>query len=632
MPLNQSQIDTINASIDHMLDFPLEAPAFYEQEKGLMTALTGSVDKDNDFYWLNKCLKKPTEHFQKLETQSDKNSPAITVGEVQDAIIARIFTSLSLPKHPLFAWDENKIRALFSPAENRAAEFKSQKAPVDGGENLGEWEMPKTLGKIYSQELRIIEEKRNISFSRRNPVYVNQKVLCVEVSVEGINTTPVKETVHVKYIPSHLRSDAEDDRFIRNSMPQIESCAKNCATQIALDHLKKKYNLPDRYTNSSVFPEAIKDIVTHKYWFDLLNHGFIQLAQIYNLDLDATKNLSHSVCLALLENNILDFHETKRLTPAELRVMSHYTYLPLIKDGSIPIKDIKYVSAERALFLVSPPLTNLIQRHKITFNQAKNIPRYLQPIILNNAYMTFFLTHTISWDKFGKISEDQCDIMLNKHIIRLLSNDIIKLDDVLSTMDKNSAAQDTLFDLVASAFTRRLYMFCHHKPLSINSVTDTIDILKSEMLSAAEDFRIPIDSFKEWLWYKLSSYLKNDIQKIKCRLARGDDEINIFNKMIIILNKYDARSENPWAAVFTNLIAFANETRDAILQDERVKSFAQPDASSLSSPGFTVFPPPKSNKRKESPRDDDIKKVCESIIALDGICNEMQGMRNSFYF
>lgn len=613
MPLTQSQLDTIHYSIDHMLDFPEDVLEFQKAEKELMEALTQAVNKENNFYWLNECLKNPTAHFQQLENQKS-GTEVNTVGEIQDAIIAYTFKKLSERGHPLSIWNENQIRSSLAP--DQATAFKSKKAQIDGGDSI--WALRKTSDKIYSQELRIIEEERNISGNLFHPVFLNQKVLCVEVCLE-INGA--KLTTQVKDVPSHLRSDRDDDVFIANSLDMVEEEAKKTAAHLAINYLQEKYNLSSYQANRAQISRSTHDLIIHKYWFDLLNQGSIQLEQLCKLQPDEVKKLIHPVCIALLKENFLDFYTAKRLNAAELQVMGHYVYSPLIKNGSISTADVKGISSKRAAFLINPRLTRLIQLNQITFVQARNLYRHLQEIVLSSAYETYFATHTTNWDLFNKIKESHSTVLFDKNIIRLLSNNVINFHDIVSTMNQYNTANEALYHIIINSFTKRLYSFCYHNPISINGITDTIDIVKAEITSTANDFHTAEGRFNEWIFFELAKHLEKDIKKQILESPKGGEDFNTCNKMMKILCVVDSQSNTPWADAFSTLMNLVNETSELIRQQERVQKFANRDAFEF--PGYTVFPPP-SNKRKNAPVNVGMKNLCEKISSLDELCNGME--------
>lgn len=644
MALTESQKSTIQASIAHFLYFPEDMFEFMQKESELMEALTSSVNKDHEFYWLGECLKNPTQYFQTLEQQGPavtsvdgaKHQP-ITIGEVQTALLEHISEALSKTGKNLFSWNQQEILDGL-PATNWTTEFKSKKAPVEAGDSP--WQLPALPNKIYTQELRIVEELQEPLYDEFNDyddfdaglLFQNIQVAYLDITVTGISKNPLSKTVKLKEFPRRgFRNDADENKFIEDLLKQAGSQARSSAARIVMGYLISKYGIDSKHVAKAQNAVGPKEVLTHRYWFDLINCGSLKFSSIYDLDDDEAKNLIHPTVITLYQQKKLGFTAAKNLTAAELLVISHPVYYALIQNNTINIDGLKGISSRRARLLIHPHMTNLIQMEKISFEQAMKLPYDLKNILLSSVYVAFFRNNTIDWGVFDKIKKDQSQLLLKNTIVRLLCNGVIKLEEVVALMEQNVNSDDTFFQLITTAFANRLTALCYQTPFLINSTIDTINIVTSELTPTLTECHTESNIAKEWIFYKILFHLQSKMNEKKSELDEGDQTIDIYNNMQKKINIDDSNSETPWAIAFSGLISLAIEVRDSIRIQEFTSTSEAQHSPTLLTSNVSIFSQ-KSNKRKERPSDEDIKYFCDGIISLAPIITDKQELRNSYSF
>lgn len=617
MALTKSQINTIKASINHLLDFPQEKSEFIQKESELMDALLNPVDKEHEFYWLGECLRKPTEYFRGLEQQgpginSDNNTTltlVTTIGEVQDTMLDHIFSCLSNTGNALSSWDKDKILSKL-PTDNWNTEFKSQKAAIEGGENP--WQLPTYSDRIYTQALRLNDEIPDY-FVDDEPLIINQAAY-VDITVACSPDKTINKSIYIETLQTNFRTDNEENRYMEEILRLAGIEAKIAAAKIAITHLNDKCSHINHHKGIVRNSNAVNEIVTNQFWFNAIEQGLVKFNQINSLTLYEAKNLLHPAIISLYKNQILDFRKAKRLTPPEMTIATHHVYTPLISNGSISINDILGITARRANLLVNPHVTNLIQREKLTFNEAKHLPYDLKEIILSGIYSSYFTTRLIDWKVFNMIPQDQSTILLNSSVARMLYNDVISLETIVNLIELHTETATTLFQLNVTAFANRLYNLCMQHPYRINGTFDTIDIIVAELTDASDICNTDIITFKEWIFYTLSNYLSHEFINRISALMTDDSRIAIYERFMNIIIPDYSQAESAWSTVFSNLCGLANEIRANIRRQEYLTLDIQ-TTTSLNASKDTIF----SNKRKNPEPDTDIRDLCDGILACSSL-------------
>ncbi|MBX3708679.1 MAG: hypothetical protein KIT56_00450 [Gammaproteobacteria bacterium] len=604
MPLTEEQKRTIEASINHLLDFPSDPLEFIQKEANIMYACTHQVNKSDEFYWIRECLINPTQHFQAITRQG----PPLTIGEVQEYIVD--FVTLCLKKHEKYLLIWNKDNILNSlPIENWIIDFHGQQAFVEGGENPLQLSVP--AGKIYTQELRIVMEEQQI-FGNES-ISVNKPATYVDIVVEIDEEIIHRESIKLLELPRNFRDDQDENQYIENLKQPAEEKALSVAGKTALNHLAKKFNVP-AYTRRACNSRQAKEVITNKYYFNLLDKGQLHLSDLSDLLDYQANNLCNQAIISLINKDVLNFNQAKNLTSYTTLIITNPVYYRLIINGNIPIKQITNISDRRSKFLIHPNITNLIQRGKITYHQARLLPFYLKDILLSNLYLTFFTLNDINWKKFSKIREDQHQLLLNASVVRFIVNNVLNMENVVSTLEKNTDNNDALLHLAITAITFRLYGIWINNPYSINSIPDNINVLIDEIQSIADNHHIEPLQFQEWVLPRFLSYIECDLKEKITGMDKEKIHIRIYHYLMNAIPMEIDASTSSWSKTFQDLIQIAVKINRSLHAREWHEKIKPHDRMASSQNRF--FSSLRKQKKTLSPDDEDLKDFCNRLTAL----------------
>ncbi len=694
MPLLTAQKQLIEATISHLLDFSTQSTEFAKEESDLTTAFMKAVDKDHPYYWLRECFIHPTKYFQRLEQLAKKQEPPPTIGEVQKYMIDFISSRLALSNHTCIHWNRDNILKTI-PKKNNSIRFVTKLAHMED-DSEHPYAITNLEGKIFTCMMEL-EESYDMSddddvYAMYQP-FVNVTVTC------GKEVYNKKIALGKKVPETQFRSedddddddfDANQDVFIEDLKPKAVEEAEIFAAQCALPHLRKSdLNTVDTDNDEVSIDEnddaaeeeildessldedelsffaAVRLIVTNQFYFEQLQKN-ISLQDIITLTKEKAECLINPTIIKLIQNNILSFKQATALLPWQVKLITHPTYNALLLKKEIGIRDTDIIK-ERANFLITPPIANLIQMGKLSFSNACKLfldfqskePIDFKSIVMSPLYDGFFSSHDIPWQALFKLNKHHCVLLLQKNIARLIVNGSIDIKDIpklspymtqaipvcprlfywleqkfISLCHLTEYDQTNFHHLYVDVYSMRFKGLFNNDPFKINGQIDTVQSLIDELPVAAVECGCSLRSFKQSIAKKLILAIKVDIETIlsgeKISTYNPTDTSIIWKEFLAEINNSQSAGAVNWLRCLTKLIDSAK-----YLQNEVIKLTYLDDISNFNNNNMNrLF----SNNQQTCPPSSPIQRLqsfCNNLINLSSLdsstaqMNYAPGLKNS---
>lgn len=613
MSLSDEQKRIICESVTDLLNFAEDDQTFYQQEASLMDALTRSVDKNHEFYWLRQCLFNPCVYLKAIASQGG----LVTIGEVQEFLIQYILQTLKNTNKPLQAWNETEIYKQFVNSDLDKP-FIARPFPIEPG--IHPLTLPVLDNKIYTQTLTILNEEiktvpvdsneghsdsieSEVELLIDDETFIPQKyaAVIVQMPLDGKHWVATEPLVN---IPTQFTNDAQEDQFLENLKLKAQATALESATILVQHHLTKKYALDDRYVDNIFANTTLKEIVTTRYYFNLLNKGSLSLATFATITQEQMQTLIYPSIIALLQKNIISLKYALTLSPPEKQIITHFIYFSLLMKNTISLYDIHGINQKQVSCLFNPHIINLIQREKIRFAEAKAIPTHLMPIITHTIYSAFFEREIIDWSVLQKISYFSSPLLLHSYVAEFITNKILSLREIANILHEYTQKHAALFQLFTTGLAKRAFALCLGKPFELSHGTDDLDSLQYDLARLACECNQDLKHCYEITLFELSLLLRNEIEK-RCRKLPPDDACNMqYSALLAITLKQDKSNLYTWTEVFADLkeAALKCDVENLSLQTTRVTT-------------NTLFA--NGDKTQKQTNVEQLKLLCEGLIALE---------------
>ncbi|VVC74904.1 hypothetical protein AQUSIP_01780 [Aquicella siphonis] len=621
MPLNSEQKRTLSSSLIHLLDFPEDETGFLQKEAEIIQALENPVNADHDFYWIRECYYHPAAHFQGL----DRLGPAVKVGEIQAYILDLITERLLASGRQPSRWNRESLRQAI-PQENWTADFKSESAPVDGGDNP--WQLPVLRDKIYTQALRIAEDVEVLSDDPDDPLIIVNRSAHVDVQINLPGSGTITRTARVADLRSNFLDDREENLYMQDIIKRAESSALDLAMRSAIRHLSDKLHL-HHYAKRLGTSNGARKILTHPHWLAQLDSRAINIQTVLSLSERQADNLLHPTVIALVQHGIMTVDIAKGMNQDEMLVVTHPVYFELLKTRQIELADIQSLSSRRARLLIHPAITALIQRGKISCRQIMTIPYELKDILVSMLYADFFARKNVDWSEFSKLPHPQCSILLDNAIASLIINEILPINTLVLLLNQHPDTQEAKFHCQVSGFASRLYSLCMKNPHWLNSRVDNVNAVSEEITGMAASLQTQPEVMAEWVCYELCASLERNMSRRISELLEGDSRIGIYQHFLAITQKTTLPESASWIDVMHEMIQYAQAIQSG-LRSPRLVSLESEDAAPARH-DMRLFDHA-SKKRRTSTPDTDIADFCTCLHALDSFISPYKTPQSNYSF
>jgi hypothetical protein len=471
MPLSKAQKEFIQATVEHFFyALPKDSKLLSTEISRIRSAFTGTVDeKDTDYSFLQKCIQKPSEHFQRLEKM---NSQPIQLGEIREEILnianTHICEAAKDAKLDLneSLWNVDMMLAHVCTETNNEKDFKSNKVRTHHGDNP--YQLPAISGQFYtawtipnvtthSVDVRIeIDLKPDAKISHSYPLeelpeFKNDTDQDRYFTIDIIDDA--KDLAEEKAIELSLKYLVEHKHISSAEIKDINLEASRLLTyQIYIDAIIQKkiptqdlWNLSKKQCRTLLQPIIIKRIQT----------GVESIASAKNLTDEDISILSNSAFMRLIEEKKCDILSIKNLTPEQKELLGHPHYSVKCLNGSLNITDIKQLSSQQCKNLVLPSALYLEAKNILSFENIKNMNEGVKHIISDEFFRTQLTTGKIKYAFIqnltlnralrltsataiqsvvdGKLSTHQINCLpsnASSNTLQLIQNDTINFNDV----------------------------------------------------------------------------------------------------------------------------------------------------------------------------------------------------------
>lgn len=656
MGLTTSQREFIDSTLDHLLDFSNELQTFHLELTELKRALDPqdlTISETHDYYQLRQCLFNPTNYLQALE---DQQANPITQGEVKHYIIELISTRLANKAKELNLtltkelWDKDKLIAN-TKALTDGKQFASNIVPIDEGAHP--WQLAELHNAIYSRSFRI-DEPLEVDDVVINPAFVDVIINCGPYRIDA--------TLLLENIIGDFDDDDDESSYLEDLKEDAEYEAEVYAARKVISYWAEKHP-EDKIV---YFPSLPTKIITNKFYFDLVEAGEIDYRLLLGLNANQEKNLIDPGIIDLLKAKVCDWDTAKNLSAASMRIATNPIYHALLKSNKIRINFIVNMTDSRSKFLICPPVANLIAQGKLTFLEAKRLPLTLKDIMTNSLYTNYFANPDINWQLFYKLTAEDCELIQNPLVGKLIVNKIIDITDlplitayVLELLESKSiyhllenkyvslneiakstsnllscfAKDPQLVDwiksgiirlqdidslsktaLYISVYTNRLYHIYNEMPYIIGNVTDSIDMFIKELQIVADERGVDPTDLNEYILEDLMLMIKHEIQN---KLLINKSALsNQYQTLVTVIAKAE-QNNMTWKDMLVELISCATDVSRK-LSTAKYLDENQTKKRKIAIENDTFFTT-KRQKSENVTADNDLESLCRKIIKLSDI-------------
>ncbi len=437
MPLTIAQKDFIEAAIEHLLDFSTEVNELKKQALRLREALQQDVPESHEFHQLRKCIISPTRHLQGLERYgATETTQAATILDVQNHLIAlciqKINGSARASNISLSALGVDHLEAL-PPSDQPMSLFKSESAPTQT--HYMPWEFIHEIGQIGYSTLIVAENLRHIDLKIR--LWLPNETQCFTIN-------------HITDLPPNT----DMTQFLIGIIPEVLDATLVFTKKYILQRFKFDW-IKDSLIQQAYADEPFNHIINNEYYIQLLLSNSVDIQLLLNLSRTDMHKLLDPITISLLKINFCTIAQAKQLTKEQIHVASCYT--SLIQNCKLNFKELANLSTSQCKLMAHPAITNLIKQNKLSFHDAQQLPSNFLKVLSINFYLEYFTRHEIPWTIFIKMSALQGERLLHPKIVKLTSENIFNVIDVMQMLPKffDLITHDRIFDLLlAKKITR----------------------------------------------------------------------------------------------------------------------------------------------------------------------------------
>lgn len=421
MPLNRSQQELIEASINHLLDFSLDAKLLLEEIVKLNQAFQNPKDDKNDYHPLAKILLNPEAIFYELEKKNSQTD--LFVSEVQACIVDLISIAIALAANKAgidvlqTGWNATEIQKKYITQENTYKKFVGLPFRVEN--TTLPWQEITAPGKIFTAALYRNESNENV-------------VLLIDIELpDGLQTYTDEN-----FFPN-LRGFRSEDHFFTSLIPFAKNNAYIISANFVIDFLQKHQIITADEAHFREKPGKFNQIMTEQLYLDLLLSHEILFSRILSLKDNEVNNLLDPTVKNLLLNKLITFEEACKLTAFEIKIAS--CYFDLLLNKQINFANIFGISEGQCKILVLPLIINAVKLGSLSFNLARYLPGSLRNVLTHPLYMEYFAKQKINWDWLSSFTERECLFLLDENaksgIANLIKNQILFLTQLLFMTD-----------------------------------------------------------------------------------------------------------------------------------------------------------------------------------------------------
>lgn len=611
MPLSDVQKNEIVNAIAHLLDFsldPISLKLEVEQLKEALGITNTPLSETNPYIYLGKALKYPRNYFQKLENASNQPTTLFDVQSfifdlINEAIIkAAKNTEMTLA---ILDW-EPEVKENLCPNANKDVNFKSGRTSFQVDEEI--WTLSPLRGKVYTRTLKIIEKTRYIAANLPNHKkicdYSYEIMSLRSVEIKDEKTNNIREMIPITWQEAHVEiqfpyfperepphsilirkielvgSPVREEHMRDEICTELEQYAENLALNSTIDFLLEKeiitQEVKDKLSN-----EIGRFLLLVASYFQKLINKEIDITFFFALSPQQQENLSNLSVQTLIDADCLSSQEAKDMSAFEKSVVTYHFYFGALQKGEVAWFDLKGCDEANSKTLKHPLVTKLIKERKISALQVKLLPIHLNSLLTTSLYHTYFLTHTVNWEKFGTVSERRANLLRNNEIAALIGAEKLSFDQIINARSRsvtllinhsalinylkhNLITLDDLFtfDVVsvhAKVCARRIKAIYDGSPYKIEKdITDTINGLYHHALPVlATEIKEDLAKLNLEFFRALVLLIKNDL--CHYRIEIGQLNKRIFSDLMIIIEQCENGSSPEWQQTFNQLVTIANE-------------------------------------------------------------------------
>jgi|GEM_PF-4845876 hypothetical protein len=413
MALSRAQQEFIEGSISHLLEFPVNPDTLREAVKNLKSVLKKPLDSDNEFHFLYKCLMRPQEFLQRLETYNDKNAN-VTIGDVQRYIIDLTTKAIDTAAAKTgkssrdFSWRPEKIKKRVISSKNDKTVFRTITPRPETYQHP--WQNIYCENSIYTGKLIRLNGEEFI----RLDILVRLPDETRKVTI--LDFKPIPDTYYF-----------EDDLMMRH-IPAAMNAACEQAGEFVYRYLASAGRAAESVIDLAEKNRHLKWLVTDQVYLDLLANGTITLEKIATLNENQIEKLLLPISRSLLREQICPLHVIIDLNEYELRVLT--SYFSLLRTR-LNFSDVIGIDAQQLKVLCHPVIVNLINRDRLLFSDAKKLPAHICLLLTSDLYQDYISSEPIDWIRLQYINPDACEFLLDKDIANLIKHQCFKLTDII---------------------------------------------------------------------------------------------------------------------------------------------------------------------------------------------------------
>lgn len=601
----------IELSIEHLLDFSTDRTDLIQQIKMFNEACNQDVPATHDFYHLRQVLLTPTT----MLTGLDRLNNHVSVNQVSELVLRIIENHLTaaakkadvnLSQH----CDFQSLRTRFSNAQNGNEEFKS--VPV---------QPPPQTGPIYLP-WQIIEE----TYDRYEAYldYNDEKthaMLCVRIPLLGNQTQPIDIFFRLK--PNFSGRTAsqqaqQEDVFLRGLIPAAKEYAREKATKVTLENLCKNKIISDTdYLIASENWQGLSHIVNHRFYYPLIVNKTKKIRS-FILPPKTIEILINPTTIKLLTDKLCSYKQAMNLVNSHLQFCN--LYYSFIENQTIAIEKILLMPPELAQILVKPNIYNLVKKYPEQIKTALSLPLCLADL-LRSPYHSDYLTRIAEKNPnllqtLAKLKPFQCEFLLSPHGIKLLSENVVALEDIvqfseesidilknkkiqyllinkvipidelknsfletINKIDRNPCyfdwlcsklinlkdldGENTLNSIAITVFARRLFAVYQQQPYRIDDMLDTAKSIKLSLLEFSDEHKLT--------WQVLASNILSKLFLIIQEQLKNETQADEAEAFEFIFKNYIPHTKDiSWEQAYNNLLTLTDEQIQMLVEKSRV--------------------------------------------------------------
>jgi hypothetical protein len=188
-------------------------------------------------------------------------------------------------------------------------------------------------------------------------------------------------------------------------------------------------------------------LATYSYYYDEIIAERISLAGLQTFSATETNNLKSFAVMSFLKSGLMEKNVALTLKPGIKKLLEahhYFNYFQLHPEALAAFMDI---TLGKANFLILPYVTNLLEREKITPNDALAFTTDEETIIKHGVYGEYFYRVPAAIASIKGIVSTECEMLLNLTISGLIDKNLLTIDGARALMKRLLSFQrDVLLD------------------------------------------------------------------------------------------------------------------------------------------------------------------------------------------